>query len=531
MGFSVRRVPSGFSRFRILLALLAVAVLASSTLFAVSSARAAAFEAPKNLVATKVTNSSMTVTWPAVSKTVPGYELRAYSKGNPTVYFPSTGPSVKLTGLKANTLYYIRSYVFDATDKSHLSDNSLEIEVSTSDYSMPSPDGLKVTGQKPTDFSLSWAPIEGLGSKDTYEVEYALDSGIKADRKIATGIDSTSTTVKGLKTNVSYFAKVYVADSSGKRKSGSSDFVLGKTLVDRGRIAGKVDGYTQHLTASAYDSTNDLAEQVTVRSDGNYSLSVRPGRYKVQLSYTGPDSYISPWARSGTSGGRLPSEATPLDVSYGQTKNAPNVTVRKGASFGGLTVDPSGKPVREVDVTAITYFDSAREIESNTLSDSSGRYTVSGLADGDHWIRYIYSGDGFKNRSIAVRVKDAKVTEYRVSTTQDWTKAPGSGELSIQARLDNEEFRKRYKAYVQGTTKVGKTVNASATEWLAGAYPTTRATMTFQWKRDGKPISGATRDKYTLTSSDRGKSISVTATGSRYGYATGSTTSSSKKIS
>lgn len=482
---------------------------------------------PMEPKATKVTKSGMQLTWKAVGG-APGYEVRAYSSGNPTLYFRSTSPTATLSGLKANTRYYVRVYVFDAAARQPLSDNSLEIQVVTSTYAMAAPDNLAVTDQQPYEATLAWDPVSGFPTDGRYVVEYALDAAITNQRKTAT-FTTTTGRLTGLAANTSYFAKVYAAKPDGTRLDLSSDFVLVKTLVPRGTIVGRVNGETRHLTASAYDSSGEMAQQVDVGSDGRYRIDVRPGTYRVQISYVGSGNFTSPWVRSGSTGGRIPSESTPLTVARGKDVSAPDVTVRAGAVFSGVVRDSAGKPVRDVDVTAITYLGTAREVEYNALSASDGTYMIQGLPDGDHWIRYIYSGDGFATRSIAVRVKNAKVTGIRVSTNPEWT--TGSNFTTVNARLDNVNFRKSYKAYIQGTTRVGSTVNVWATAWLAGDYPTTRATMTYQWKRDGKPIAGATGKTYKLTKADRGRMLTVTVKASRYGYHTGYATSTAKKIS
>ena len=97
--------------------------------------------------------------------------------------------------------------------------------------------------------------------------------------------------------------------------------------------------------------------------------------------------------------------------------------------------------------------------------------------------------------------------------------------------LDTLPFRKRYGASLKGTSRVGKTMSVNATPWLAGTYPTTTATMGYQWKRNGTAISGATKSTYKLTSADKGKTITITATAKRYGYNTGSATSNGAHIS
>ena len=72
---------------------------------------------------------------------------------------------------------------------------------------------------------------------------------------------------------------------------------------------------------------------------------------------------------------------------------------------------------------------------------------------------------------------------------------------------------------ISGTPDVGKTLKASVKAWS----PT--VTLKYQWLRDGKAISGATKSSYTLTKSDAGKKISVKVTGSKSGYETTSKTS------
>ena len=73
---------------------------------------------------------------------------------------------------------------------------------------------------------------------------------------------------------------------------------------------------------------------------------------------------------------------------------------------------------------------------------------------------------------------------------------------------------------VTGTTKVGKTLTASRGTWDSSGL-----TYGYQWLRDGKAISGATKNTYVLTSSDAGKKLSVKVTAKRPGHLAGTATS------
>jgi hypothetical protein len=74
---------------------------------------------------------------------------------------------------------------------------------------------------------------------------------------------------------------------------------------------------------------------------------------------------------------------------------------------------------------------------------------------------------------------------------------------------------------ISGTLTVGSTLTAAASGW------TPAATYTYKWYRSGSTISGATASTYQLTSSDRGKKISVHAYGHSLGYTTTSKSSAS----
>ena len=79
-------------------------------------------------------------------------------------------------------------------------------------------------------------------------------------------------------------------------------------------------------------------------------------------------------------------------------------------------------------------------------------------------------------------------------------------------------------ASVVGTPRVGELLAARG-----GISPAGPA-RTFQWKRDGRAIAGATGESYRLVAADAGRRITVTITGTKAGYATSSITSPARSI-
>ena len=472
------------------------------------------YQAPGDLFRTKVTDRSMSMSWVAV-KGAPGYEVRAYSKGNPTKYFRSTSASVNLSGLKAKTNYYLRAYVFSSDPKTHqpmqLSPNSPEVQTATSGYALAAPDRVQETAQGSTSVALAWPPVTGAPKDGGYRITYALNAALTDTARTTRTFSGAAGTVPSLRPDTTYFAAVWVVDRTGKRLSNNSDFVVAKSVVPRGRISGQVGGVTgSDLTAAAYDSAGNVAKAVTVGSDNTYNLDVRPGTYTVQLMYTGTGNYASAWARSGSDGGWTISQASRIGVGEHQATSAPKVTIHRGHVVTGTVLDRAGHPVRDVDVTAITGSTAEREVIALAASGSDGKFTLPGLGTGTYWLRAIYSRDGFRNASLKLGVQN---------------------DLGVKVVLDNQDFRSQYKAYLNGTRRVGSTLSVHATPWLAGSYPTTRAAMSYQWRRNGVAIKGATGSRYRLGSADRGQTVSITATARRYGYNTGATTSKGVRIS
>jgi subtilisin family serine protease len=78
---------------------------------------------------------------------------------------------------------------------------------------------------------------------------------------------------------------------------------------------------------------------------------------------------------------------------------------------------------------------------------------------------------------------------------------------------------------ISGSNRAGKTLTASPGAW--GPAP---VTLRYQWRRSGAPIAGATGATYRLTTSDAGRTVTVTVTGSKPGYSSVSKTSAGTVI-
>lgn len=82
------------------------------------------------------------------------------------------------------------------------------------------------------------------------------------------------------------------------------------------------------------------------------------------------------------------------------------------------------------------------------------------------------------------------------------------------------------KPSITGTAKVGKKLTAKAGKWSPAA-----TSYGYQWKRGGTSIKGATKSTYKPVNADKGKKLTVTVTAKLTGYANGSATSTSVKVS
>jgi len=92
--------------------------------------------------------------------------------------------------------------------------------------------------------------------------------------------------------------------------------------------------------------------------------------------------------------------------------------------------------------------------------------------------------------------------------------------ISSPAYAADRTFASAPRPTVSGSASVGTTLTAST-----GAWSPSPTRWSFQWKRDGVAISGATSSSYRLVSADAGRAVTVTVVGSKSGYQATSRTS------
>ncbi|MFI6462850.1 Tat pathway signal protein [Streptomyces sp. NPDC050538] len=78
---------------------------------------------------------------------------------------------------------------------------------------------------------------------------------------------------------------------------------------------------------------------------------------------------------------------------------------------------------------------------------------------------------------------------------------------------------------ITGTAKVGAKVTAGNGSWSAAP-----SSYTYQWKADGKAISGATASTYTIAAAQLGKKLTVTVTAAKSGWTGGTGTSAAATV-
>lgn len=165
----------------------------------------------------------------------------------------------------------------------------------------------------------------------------------------------------------------------------------------------------------------------------------------------------------------------------------------------GLTAVPSGGNVLvtwdavsspDAPVTDYTVSMSGPPAAGGPLSRSAGTAT-----------RLLFPGVGSLPRSFTVRATNPGGTSAESAPSRVVAAAPLALSLGPVPIL-------------RGIPAVGETLTMSIGTWGPGSV-----TGTFQWRRSGAVIPGATGRTYTLSAADAGRSISVTVIASKPGYA------------
>ncbi len=199
-------------------------------------------------------------------------------------------------------------------------------------------------------------------------------------------------------------------------------------------------------------------------------------------------------------------------------------TIHLQAGTGKFTVE--GADEVQIDpVTGSTPTVSAKSYAvGQTLTAKAGTWGPAGVALGYQWLRDGKTISGATKSSYKLVSSDAgRKLSVRVTGTTEGTD-PVSKTSKSTVTIAKGTLTARTPA-ISGTAKVGATVKVKTTAWAPSGVK-----LSYQWLRNGKAISKATKSSYKLSKSDKGKKVSVKVTGKLSGYNTASKTSASKTV-
>jgi len=364
----------------------------------------------------------------------PGYRIRYYSRSGGGKYAWSQVEDLTLTGLSRGTEYWIKAAVAERSSLSGQPEEcalyssvscwpsfqqgpySSEIKVRTSSYSLAAPTRLMISDQQAYQVKASWTPGAPLPPGHQYRVQFSTSKTMSNARYKLAGT-ATETVVTGLGSNTNYYMRVYVVRTSAAGNlvaaSDKSGFQIAKTRTPYGVIAGRVTGPPpRDVQAMVFTTSGEVVNQVDVDASGNFTADVRPGWYKVKLTYIGTGNFVSTWVNSKYSQGTpLIGWGQSFSVARSQTRTLPATTLVPGAQFRMHLRTSSNADITGADVAAINAHNSAREVDSVQRSDGDGNVTIDGLTvpanyqttPGKYWLRIVASGKRTTNVWVQVR--------------------------------------------------------------------------------------------------------------------------------
>ncbi len=382
-----------------------------------------AYKAPVEVHVANVTQTSAEVTWRTVTGS-PGYVMRAYNytTGRYSYQIGYDGSSI-FTGLQPSTKYKFTvanrlltpSYTVvpgvrmsgfsSASATATTSPASVKLADGTTVPMADAPTDLKMTDRNSSSVTLSWTPPASYDpALDKFRVYYAENQEMTDGYGYTkTSLSGTSGVITGLSANTNYYVRIRmvqdIPNASGTTvvtaTSDRSSAIMVKTRSPKGIIAGKLTGASgsalSDFQAIAFAATSagtpgEVNGVSDVSSSGAYSLELRPGKYLVRFAHVGTGNYTSVWWTTDDSNAYFSGDADTITAALDKTNAVSSVSTGTGATVTGeVTNSSTGKAIRDIYVSARVAWGTAtttaarREVVGQSTTNSSGRYTITGL--------------------------------------------------------------------------------------------------------------------------------------------------------
>jgi hypothetical protein len=276
-----------------------------------------------------------------------------------------------------------------------------------------------------------------------------------------------------------------------------------------------------------------LASTRNLQHNPNYSSQIPSGwsRAAENVAYncgwsSPAEKLVSQWIGSaGHNANMLNSAHTHIGVGVATDSSGCTWGVQVFAAYSA-----SSAPASSAELSAMPYLAVAAKPAISgtakagyTLKATSGAWAPSAASHSFQWLRdgKAISGATASGYKLTSSDRGKKIAVKVVARQTGFSTTVATSSSVAVPRI----FTKTGTPKIGGTTKKGYTLKAYVGSWSPA--PTSYG---YQWYRNGVKISGATKSTYKVTSSDRGKRITVNVTGKRSGYSWATKASPYRKI-
>lgn len=287
-------------------------------------------------------------------------------------------------------------------------------------------------------------------------------------------------------------------------------------------VTGSIDGYDSDGATSAATSTV-IAGVFTSAPTPTISGTTKVGHTLTAAGGTWlptPTSLTYQWLRNGsTISGATASTYVLTTSDLGATVSVTTTATKTGFTTQSKTSSSTSAIVAgEFTVSPNPTLTGRFEV-GRTLSVSLGSWTPTPTTVTYRWFRDGIRIVGATSSTFELLPRD-RGHEISVRIVASSSGIPSVVRRSVRTEISRGVFDTTPTPTVAGTTEVGDTLTATIGSWSDSA------TLTYQWKRGGTAIEGATGTTYVIQPADFGSTITISVTGSRRGFSSTTTTSS-----